>query len=230
METLDVSAWLGLLSQTTRFIALQGPAVDGLLVERLEGREAVNDDFCFELDCVSASAFIELKPLIGNPLRVGIATANGNRRYWHGIITHAASLGADGGLARYRLTMQSAIALLALRRNALIFQGRSALDVVTQVLADYPQLKVRTDVTAALRSRPICTQYRETDLAFIQRLMGEEGLSYRFEHDQGDADGPPGHTLVIFDREAELVEASPGVLRFHRSDATEGEDSIQRFS
>jgi type VI secretion system VgrG family protein len=231
MEAMDVSAWLGLLSQTTRFITLDMPAADGLIVERIEGREAVNDDFRFALDCVSASAFIDLKPLVGKPLSVGIATAAGGRRYWHGIVTHAASLGADGGLARYRLDMQSGLALLALRRNALIFQDRTALEVVTQVLADYPQLPVRTEVTTPLRSRPICTQYRETDLAFIQRLLGEEGLSYRFEHDQGANDGDsPGHTLVIFDSQAALPAGTPASIRFHRIDATEHEDAISMFS
>ncbi|EIM00096.1 contractile injection system protein, VgrG/Pvc8 family [Rhodanobacter sp. 115] len=103
-----------------------------------------------DLDYVSASAFINLKPLLGQPIGMGIATATGGRCYWHGIVTHAASLGADDGLARYRLDMQSG---LALRRNTLIFQDRSALDVVTQVLADYPQLKVRTEVTTPLRTR-----------------------------------------------------------------------------
>ena len=28
------------------------------------------------------------------------------------------------------------------------------------------------------------TQYRETDLAFITRLLAEEGLSFRYEHNQ----------------------------------------------
>jgi type VI secretion system VgrG family protein len=230
MEDFDVSAWLGLLSQTTRFITLDTTAADGLIVERFEGREAVNDDFRFELDCVSASAFIDLKPLVGQPISVGIATAAGGRRYWHGIITHAASLGADGGLARYRLDMQSGLALLALRRNALIFQDRSALDVVTQVLADYPQLKVRTEVTTPLRTRPICTQYRETDLAFVQRLLGEEGLSYRFEHDQTSSDDGPGHTLVIFDTQAAQPTGVPAAVRFHRIDATEQDDAVSVFS
>ncbi|EIL94568.1 type VI secretion system tip protein TssI/VgrG, partial [Rhodanobacter sp. 115] len=231
MEDFDVSAWLGLLSQTTRFITLDTAAADGLIVERFEGREAVNDDFRFELDCVSASAFIELKPLLGQPISIGIATAAGGRRYWHGIVTHAAALGADGGLARYRLDMQSGLALLALRRNALIFQDRNALDVVTQVLADYPQLQVRTEVTTPLRTRPICTQYRETDLAFVQRLLGEEGLSYRFEHDQSATDGDsPGHTLVIFDTQAAQPDGEPASVRFHRIDATEQDDAISVFS
>lgn len=230
MEAMDVSAWLNLLSQGTRFITLDTPAADGLIVERLEGREAVNDDFRFTLDCLSASAFLDLKPLVGAAIRVNLATAAGGRRAWHGYVTHAAALGADGGLARYRLVMESGLAFLRLRRNTLVFQDKTALDIVAQVLADHPELRLRTEVTAPLRVRPICTQYRETDADFVRRLLGEEGLSFRFEHDQ-DADGDgPGHTLVVFDTQAALPAGEPASIRFHRIDATEQDDAISVFS
>jgi type VI secretion system VgrG family protein len=230
MEAMDVSAWLNLLSQGTRFITLDTPAGDGLIVERMEGREAVNDDFRFTLDCLSASAFLDLKPLIGAPIRVSLATATGDRRAWHGYVTHAAALGADGGLARYRLVMASGLAFLCLRRNTLVFQDKTALDIIALVLADHPELRLRTDVTAPLRVRSICTQYRETDADFVRRLLGEEGLSFRFEHAPiADGDGP-GHTLVVFDTRAALPAGEPASIRFHRIDATEQDDAISVFS
>jgi type VI secretion system secreted protein VgrG len=37
--------------------------------------------------------------------------------------------------------------------------------------------------------RSLTTQYQESDLAFAERLMGEEGLFYYFEH-EGDARSP----------------------------------------
>ena len=46
---------------------------------------------------------------------------------------------------------------------------------------------------AGLRS--YCVQYRETDLAFVSRLLAEEGLSWRMEE---HADSPAQHRLVIF--------------------------------
>ncbi|MBE1161896.1 type VI secretion system Vgr family protein [Dyella acidiphila] len=229
MEGMDVSAWLGLLSQTTRFITLDA-AIDGLIVEQLHGHEAVNDNFRFDLDCVCASAFLDLTQLLGKPLRLGVATADGSRRYWHGYVTHAASLGADGGLARYRVVMESSLAFLKLRRNALIFQDQTALDVVTTIFADYPQVQCQTQVTASLRQRPICTQYRETDYDFVHRLLGEEGLSYRFEHDQGEDSEGAGHTLVIFDSQASLPGGTPDSIRFYRVDATETSDAITLFT
>ncbi|MDO1530433.1 type VI secretion system Vgr family protein [Fulvimonas sp. R45] len=232
MEAMDVSAWLNLLSQRTRFITLDTAAADGLIVERFQGREGVNEDFRFELDCVSASAFIDLQPLPGRPVRLGVATADGGRRDWHGYVTHAAALGADGGLARYRLVVESALAFLRLRRNTLIVQDKTALEVIGQVFGDHPELRWRNDSTATLRTRPVCTQYRETDADFVRRLLGEEGLSFRFEHDQGGAGDGPGHTLVVFDPAASqsLPAGEPAAIRFHRVDATEAEDAITLFS
>ncbi|MDI3262295.1 MAG: type VI secretion system Vgr family protein [Fulvimonas sp.] len=231
MEATDVSAWLDLLSQATRFITLDMAGGTGLIVERFEGREAVNEDFRFTLDCLSASAYLDLKPLLGQPVVLGLATATGGRRCWHGHIAEAAALGADGGLARYRLVMTSALTFLRLRRNTLIFQDKTALEVVALVAADHPQLRLRTEVSAALRVRPICTQYRETDFDFIRRLLGEEGLSWRFEHDPGDTRDGPAHTLVIFDTDASqhLLAGTPAQVRFHRVDATETEDALESF-
>jgi type VI secretion system secreted protein VgrG len=53
---------------------------------------------------------------------------------------------------------------------------------------------------------------RESDLAFMSRLLAEEGLSYHFEHLDGDAakqaddQGHARHLLVITDRHATLPD------------------------
>ncbi|MCA3162673.1 MAG: phage late control D family protein, partial [Burkholderiales bacterium] len=39
------------------------------------------------------------------------------------------------------------------------------------------------DLTHTLPARSLWVQYNETDLSFIQRLLAEQGLSWRFEHD-----------------------------------------------
>ena len=38
----------------------------------------------------------------------------------------------------------------------------------------------RNLLTQDYRLRSYCLQYRETDLAFIERLLAEEGISYRY--------------------------------------------------
>ena len=62
----------------------------------------------------------------------------GSRRAWHGLRIDAVWLGANGGLARYRLYLQPALALLRLRRDSYIFQDKDARDLIRELLADDP--------------------------------------------------------------------------------------------
>ena len=208
---------------------------ESMVVESFIGHEAINACFSFDIDALSISTELDLKQFLGEEITLNLLLGDGSRRAWHGFCTHAAWLGADGGLARYRLTLSPFLALLDLRHNNFIFQNKNAIDIVTQLLADYPQANFRVDVTQPLPVRPICTQYRESDFEFFVRVLARDGLSWRFEHQQDAAsgDGPASHAkhqLVIFDIHAELPSL-PGDahVRFHRADATERSDSIDRF-
>lgn len=237
-RTFNPSAAItSLLSQDTRLIEIDTPAVGpALVVERFDGIESVCADFKFTIDCLSTSAFLDAKALVGERLSLRVRRADGGHRHWHGHCTQVAPLGSDGGLARYRLTMEPWTAFLKLRRNALIFQDLDALGVIERVLADYPQEAHRVDVTQSLRTFPVITQFRETDHDFVFRLLADAGLAWRFEHAQGAASGDAGgdseaaHTLVIYDRDAEVIDASPATVRFHRVDATETLDAITHFT
>ncbi|MGQ4660630.1 type VI secretion system tip protein TssI/VgrG [Lysobacter sp. F6437] len=230
------SQWLGLLSQDTRLIEIDSALPGALVVERFEGHESVCDDFHFEVDCLSTSAFLDAQALVGRPLSLRLRQADGGHRHWHGHCTRVAPLGSDGGLARYRLTMEPWTAFLKLRRNAIIFQGLDALGVVERIFDDYPQASYRVDATQALPAFPVTTQYRQSDHAFVFRLLADAGLAWRFEHVQGAAadessETPGGnHTLVIFDRDAEVLDANPATVRFHRIDAAESLDAITHFA
>jgi type VI secretion system secreted protein VgrG len=224
------------LSQHARLITLVSSQDSGLpeslVVERIKGFEAVNELFCFDIDALSVSTGLELSLFIGEELTISLLQPDGSRRAWHGLCTGASWLGADGGVARYRLRLEPFLSLLALRRDSYIFQDKNARDILTELLMDYPQLRFDVDVTQELPVRPICTQYRESDLAFFRRLLASEGLSWRFEHDppDGDIDAQARHRLVIFDGLARAPTTPGGdVIRFHGVRATEQDDSIDVF-
>jgi type VI secretion system secreted protein VgrG len=224
------------LSQHARLITLSSAQdsslPESLVVERFIGRESVNELFCFYIDALSVSTDLELPLFIGEELTLTLLQPDGSRRAWHGLCTQASWLGADGGVARYRLKLEPALSLLALRRDSFVFQDKNARDIVTELLMDYPQLRFDFDVTQALATRPICIQYRESDLTFFARVLASEGLSWRFEHAQEDSglDGQARHRLVIFDGLAR-APATPGgdTIRFHGVRATEQDDSIDVF-
>jgi type VI secretion system secreted protein VgrG len=229
------------LSQHARLITIatsQDSALpQALVAERFTGREAVNELFGFEVDALSTSTDLDLASFIGEELTITLLQPDGSRRAWHGLCTDAAWLGTDGGLARYRLHLQPALALLGLRRDSYIFQDKDARDLIGELLADYPQVRFSFDVSQDLAVRPIWTQYRESDLEFLVRVLAAEGLSWRFEHDQDDAEPAEGsatqarHSIVFFDSKAALPATPSGdALRFHGVRASDTDDAIDRFA
>ena len=135
------------ISQAARLITLdsaQGSSLpDSLVVDRFYGTEGVNELFHFELDCLSVNTDLDLTQFIGEELTLrvllpeGQILGGGSYRSWHGYVTQAAWLGADGGLARYRLTLRPFLAFLGLRRDAFIFQDKDVLGVIEELLLDY---------------------------------------------------------------------------------------------
>jgi type VI secretion system secreted protein VgrG len=220
------------LSQAQRLLQIETALPSTALVaERLTGREALSEPFRFTVDCLANNAHFELKALIGEEVTLRLLQADGSYRPWHGFVRSCAALGADGGLARYRLELGSWLDMLALRRDSYVFQDKTAVEIAEEVFADYPQANFRLDVTEPLRKRSLCIQYRETDLEFVSRLLAEEGLTYRFEHLDGEeaakANVQAKHRLVVSDRNASRTAL--GDIRFTRQDGTEKADSITAF-
>ena len=231
------------LSQNARLVTIsaaqQSDLPDSLVVEQFRGEEAINDNFAFDIDALSVSTDLDLKQFIGAEITLRLLQADGSHRSWHGYCTQASWLGADGGVARYRLRMESFLAFLALRHDSYLFQDMTVTDIAGALLKEYPQANFALEVTQPLTKRDICTQYRETDLDFLQRILASEGLSFRFEHEQGDEDREAGqgqphsrHKMVIFDRDAKAPAIQGGYesIRFHRISATQASDGITAFS
>ncbi|MGY0611517.1 type VI secretion system Vgr family protein [Luteimonas sp. A501] len=228
---MDLPAWTRLVSQHNRLIELETTLPDAFAVERFRAREAVSEPFLFEIDCLSANASIDLRPLLSTEATLRLRGPGGGRT-WHGCCTQAAQLGSEGGLARYRIRLEPWTALLRLRRNRLIHQDLDERGIIERLFAHYPQANYRFDISRPLSPRPVRTQW-ESDFDFLARLLADAGLAYRFEH-PGDADRQSGarasHVLVIHDDQASAPEASPATLRFHRVDATEAEDAAVLFT
>lgn len=229
------------LSQHARLISIetaQGSFLpESLVVESFTGVEAVNAPFVFDIQALSPSAFLDLSPLQGEEVTLRLLLADHSLRVWHGYCHEAGWAGADGGLARYHLQLTPFVNALAVRQDTFLFQNKNAYEIVAEVLAEYPQANLRWECQRALKVYPTFTQYRESDYDFLMRLLALEGLSYRFEHLQGEAAlsaeslGHAKHCWVIFDVEAPLpaLPAQPSI-RFHGVRASEAEDSIHQWA
>jgi type VI secretion system secreted protein VgrG len=96
-----------------------------------------------------------------------------------------------------------ALALLSQRRNSRVFQQKNVPDILKEVLEEALgpyEREVKQDLSETYDEREYCLQFDETDLAFVHRLMEEEGIFYSFEQD-GDKE-----VLFLFDKSATGVE------------------------
>ncbi|MDR3212519.1 MAG: type VI secretion system tip protein VgrG [Azoarcus sp.] len=240
-------------TQNARLVKLQlcegGQLNDRLPAQEARGEEALSTPYKIEVTCQSPESGIELKHLLGLPAQIGILTAQAGgfpgdgdeaEVIRCGLVTEARALGADGGFARYRLTLEPPFALLRHRTTSRVFQDISVPDIVKTLLDEHLAANPAFQTTFAHRfefsglhtypPRSYCLQYRETDLDFIERLLAEEGINYRFEHTGGatDTEDPqtPLVTLVAFDDPWRLPQNTQSEIRFHRADATESQDSL----
>ncbi|WP_175865300.1 type VI secretion system Vgr family protein [Burkholderia cepacia] len=225
---MDLVAALTGYGQATRHIQIDTAMPGAFVVERFHGREGISESFRFEIDVLSSEPFLDLAPLIGSAVRLRLATAAGER-CWNGYVTHAAYAESDGEFTRYRLTMESWLALLQLRRNCLYFVDLDVEGICEQVFGDYPEAHRRYERVEPLRAFRLRGQYRETDLDFVLRQLSEAGLSFRIEHGQDAGNAPSGdHTVVVFDRHARLPDGS--AIAFNAQDVGDPNGVMTQFS
>ncbi|QTQ35248.1 type VI secretion system Vgr family protein [Aromatoleum petrolei] len=220
------------LSQDSRLVEIHSAVPAPLLVESISGREAVNELFRFDVDCIATNAHLPPSGLLGTQFALRLRLADGSLRTWHGNCTHSAPLGSDGGLARYRLKLEPWVALLALGRRSRVYQDLDLRGLCDALFEGYRMhANWRFDVTRTLRRRSLCIQHRESDLDFLLRLLAEEGISFRFEHEQTAQNDTAAerarHCMVLFDHRAAPGSTLQDRIRFHRADATESDDTIQ---
>ena len=218
--------------QHRRVLKLATPAgEDALLAESLRGSEGLSEGFRFEVAALSLDAAIPLKSLIGQPVLLELLTDGlGPTRSFHGHVTAAELVGANGGFARYRLVIEPWTRFLSLGRDSRVFQDMSVCDILDAVFQSWanqgrlaPAWRFELSDPAVYPKRSITTQYQESDFAFAGRLMSEEGLFYFFEH------GSDGHTLVIADHNGAFVPNARADVRFAQPGAVMREDSIDRW-
>ncbi|RBL66445.1 type VI secretion system tip protein VgrG, partial [Pseudomonas sp. MWU13-2625] len=107
-------------------------AAEQLLPLALDGEEGVSRSYRFTVTCLSPDGAIELKTLLGQPARIGIADAQGGESIRCGVVSQAELTGADGGFAQYRLTIEPPLALLRHRRTSRVFQDLTVPQIIEQ--------------------------------------------------------------------------------------------------
>ncbi|EED4793149.1 type VI secretion system tip protein VgrG, partial [Salmonella enterica subsp. enterica serovar Virchow] len=172
--------------QMLLFASLNGSETLGVLftyVVQLKTPDTLN------LGYVSPAANLPLKPMVGKDLCVNIELDGGGKRHISGLVTAARVVGHEGRSVTYELRMEPWVKLLTHTSDYKAFQNKTVVDILDEVLAEYPY-PVEKRLVESYPVRTWQVQYGETDFDFLQRLMQEWGIYWWFEHSEDS------HTLV----------------------------------
>ena len=184
--------------QTTREFSVTTPlGDDALLFAHLTGRDEVSRCFDYDLALVSRDIEIAAEDLLGKSVTVAVGRDE-VLRHVNGLVEFFAFTGVREGFALYRARLRPAVWFLSKTRDNRIFQNKSVVDIIDEVLADYPDVSHEKRLEGVFEARDYCVQYGESDLDFLERLMEHEGIFYFFEHAAGR------NTLVLCNANGKL--------------------------
>jgi type VI secretion system secreted protein VgrG len=175
-------------AQTNRLLNFTSPlGKDVLLVERFSGAEGVSQLFRYEVELLAdVDTSVDPTSIVGQKVCLSInVDSSGTQRYYNGIVSSFEMNGGDEEFNNYRAIVVPKLWLLTLNTNTRVFQDKTVVDVIKDVLSPY-SISPKVDTSVTYTPMEYCVQYRETDFQFISRLMEQHGILYYFNHTEND--------------------------------------------
>ena len=188
--------------EKTAFFSLSGDSLPAdLWVLRYQAREGVSRLFEIEVEFATEDSAFDITKCMRKSMALSVIDGKGGTRSFHGIVDCAEYLeliGAEYDKVRmtFRVVLKPAVTALQYRENSRIFQFKSTVEIIKDVFKDagIEEKSVQWLTNGEYPPREFCVQYRESELAFVSRLMEDEGIFYFFRHT------PDGHKMVIADQ------------------------------
>jgi type VI secretion system secreted protein VgrG len=195
---------MGAFSQTNRLLNFTSPlGSDVLLPECLAGVEGISELFDYHLELLAETdTAVDPTKIVGKKVCVSISADDKNTmRYINGIVASFEMTGGDQDFNTYRARIVPNLWTLTLNENTRVFQDKTVVEVIKAVLSPY-NISPSDQTSVSYTPIEYCTQYRETDFAFISRLMEQHGIIYFFSHTQND------HTFTLQDVSSKLGDCA----------------------
>ncbi|HRI06478.1 MAG TPA: type VI secretion system Vgr family protein [Nannocystaceae bacterium] len=180
MSMADIFSFLSsLLSGGSIFSLMAGG--QELRVVRFSGFEGISSLFEFRVEV--AAKWLDVEALLEEPALLAIKGAEVPRLI-HGVVTEAEYVGEARHLDLFELTIVPKAHRLLHRHGSRLFQDKTTKEIVTEVLtqAGVPEKWFDFSLVETYAPRNYCVQYRESDFAFVSRLLEEDGIYYFFQH------------------------------------------------
>ena len=175
---------------------------DLFVVTGFECEEALNRPYSLTVELTAEDESTDCTALLGRDVAFRLERGHTYERTLYGVVdrvtVHDTVHNTGRILQSCSASIVPALAALDRTRNTRIFQGKTALEIAEVVLSEGLEPYGRDCDTDAVDSsrliaRDYCVQYHESDLAFVHRLLEEEGIGYHFVQQ----DGP--ERLTLFD-------------------------------
>jgi type VI secretion system secreted protein VgrG len=183
---------------------------DVFQVVRFSGEEEISGTYSFSLLLVSEEPDVDFSQLINQPATLTV-DRDGAPVPICGIVTEVSQTGQAGDYYSYEAELKPRLWRLSLTKHSRIFQEMSVEEIITEVLKEngLSTSDFKFELSGSYAPRTYCVQYEESDLAFIQRLMAFEGISYHFDHTSGN-----DVVVMVDDRSARSMIGGETTLRF----------------
>ncbi len=200
MEQLSdsLTSLSGQLSHNNYSLLVDGAdALSSISVVSIKGQERLNEPWQYQIDFTSEDKQISIASMLSqtasltfhpnqSPLqmtKISSFDRVAKTRKLYGIITEFSLVSISEDEARYRVSLESRMALLANHHQSAIFQNKNVIDVVDEVLRNHNFIGIdfRFELKETYPVREFITQWQESDLNFIQRLLADVGLYFYFE-------------------------------------------------
>lgn len=210
-------------------VVLECEALGSCRVVRVRGRESMNELPRWRLEALCETSDIDLDAVLGASATLWLSAdrVSAEPRGVSLVVGAATYTGFHRTAHRYSVELSTKAAALTLRATRRIFQNKTTRQIVEAVLAGVgiTGAGLAFRLTGTYAERVHTTQYDETDWAFVERLLSEEGISYWFDVDGEEPvvvfcdnvsayEPIAGDPELAFQEESGLLETSEHLFSF----------------
>lgn len=179
-------------------------STDGLMMSRAIVREGLSKLTETTIEFAATKAQPKLEDLVGKQMNVHVKRNADTEQQFSGLCISVEYLGFRNGYEMYVAEVRPWFWLLTRTQDLRVFQEKTTVDIIKQLFSEYGFNDFTDKLSESYSTREYCLQYRESDYAFLCRLMEEEGIYFYFDSTTSPSnpeklvlcDGVSGHLPV----------------------------------
>ncbi|WP_318486767.1 type VI secretion system Vgr family protein [Photobacterium leiognathi] len=202
---------------------VEGVEASTFVVTAFNGTDNLSLPFSFTIELASRQSTLTANDTVDCPASLTVWMHGEKQQQWRGIVRQFTQGDTGHHHTFYQVELVPPFARLALRQNSRIFQTQTVPEIISILLQEMDIHDYAFSLSQTYTPREYCVQYRESDLAFIERLAAEEGIFYYFSHDQGK------NTVLFSDSTQQVQKFATPILYNSRHGGNSSEPFMTTF-